>query len=111
VAEAATLMGLSERHTFRILSVYRREGAKAIAHGNRGRQPASRTSEAVRQRVITLARTSYAGFNHTHLTETLSRHEGVILACSTVRGILVEAGIPSPKQRRPPHSICSIPRA
>jgi len=106
VTEAATLMGLSERHTFRILSAYRREGAAAVAHGNRGRQPANRTSESVRQQVITLARTRYAGFNHTHLTEMLSKDEGVILARSTTRGILIEAGIPSPKRRRPPRHRC-----
>jgi len=106
VAKAATIMGLSERHTFRILSAYRREGATALSHGNRGRQPANRISEAIRQQVVTLARTRYAGFNYTHLAEMLSEREEVILARSTTRSILVEAGIPSPKRRRPPRHRC-----
>ena len=37
--EAATILGLSERHTWRMLAAYRKEGAAALAHGNRGRRP------------------------------------------------------------------------
>ena len=37
--QAAILMGLSARHTRRILAAYREKGAAAIAHGNRGRSP------------------------------------------------------------------------
>jgi len=33
VMEAARLIGLSERHTWRLLAAYRREGAAALAHG------------------------------------------------------------------------------
>jgi len=52
--------------------------------------------------VITLARTKYVGFNHTHLTEMLAEREGVMLSRSTVRNILVKAGLTSPRRRRPP---------
>ena len=103
---AAGILGLSERHTWRILPAYRREGVAALAHGNRGCQPANRTAEATRQQVITLARTRYAGFNHTHLTELLAEREGVTLARSTVRSILVSAGLASPRHRRPPRHHC-----
>jgi transposase len=106
VAEAAGIMGLSERHTWRVLSAYRMEGAAALTHGNRGREPANRISEEVRQQVVALARTRYTGFNHTHLTELLAEREEVILARSTTRGILIEAGMPSPKRRRPPRHRC-----
>ena len=36
-------MGVSTRHTRRILAAYREKGAAAIAHGNRGRRPANAT--------------------------------------------------------------------
>ena len=65
--QAATLMGVSARHTRRILAAYRREGAAAIAHGNRGRRPANATAETMATHVVDLARTRYAGVNHTHL--------------------------------------------
>ena len=33
--QAAALMGVSPRHTRRILAAYREKGAAAVAHGNR----------------------------------------------------------------------------
>lgn len=106
VTEAAGILGLSERHTWRILSAYRTEGVAALSHGNRGRESANRISEEVRQEVVELAQTRYAGFNHTHLTEMLAEREGVTLARSTTRNILVKAGMPSPRRRRMPRHRC-----
>ena len=37
--EAAEVLGLSLRHVKRILAAYRKEGAVALAHGNRGENP------------------------------------------------------------------------
>jgi len=102
VKEAAYLMGLSERHTWRILAAYRRKGAAALAHGNRGCQCANAISEELKQQVIALARTRYVDFNYTHMTEMLEEREGITLARSTVRQILVSAGVASPRRRRPP---------
>lgn len=102
VGEASYLLGFSERHTWRILAAYRKEGANTLAHGNRGRQPANAIPEEIKHRVIMLARTRYADFNHTHMTEMLAEREGMTLARSTVRQILVVAGLASPRHRRPP---------
>ncbi|MFH1141234.1 MAG: ISNCY family transposase, partial [Chloroflexota bacterium] len=100
--EAALVLGLSERQTWRILAAYRREGAAALAHGNRGRQPRNAIPESTRQHVLTLARTVYPGLNHTHLTDLLAEREGLTLARSTVRGIPLGAGIRIPRPRRAP---------
>lgn len=106
VPESAEIMGLSERQAWRLLSAYRKEGAAALSHGNRGRQPSNRTCEPMHQRIIGLARTKYVGFNHTHMTEVLAEREGIVLARSTLRGILIKAGLPSPRHRRPPLHRC-----
>lgn len=45
--EAAELLDLSIRQVRRILAAYRKEGAAALAHGNRGRKPANATDPAV----------------------------------------------------------------
>lgn len=37
--QAAEALGISLRHTRRLLAAYRKEGAQALAHGNRGRKP------------------------------------------------------------------------
>ena len=69
--QAATLMGVSARHTRRLLAACREEGAAALAHGNRGRRPANITPDSVIAEVVHLARTRYRGNNHTHLGELL----------------------------------------
>jgi transposase len=102
VKEAAELLGVSERHEWRLLAAYRNKGAAALAHGNRNRPRPNSTSAEVRAQIIELARVRYAGFNHTHFTELLGEREGISLSRSTVRRFLVGAGIPSPRHRSPP---------
>ena len=90
--QAATLMGVSTRHTRRILAAYRQEGAAALAHGNRGRRPANAKPEGMADAVVDLARTRYAGVNHTHLSELLGEREGIEIGRSTLHRLLVKAG-------------------
>ena len=101
-AQAAEILGVSERHAWRLLAAYRREGAAALAHGNRGRKPRNTVSDVEADAVVRLASTTYAGANHTHLTELLRDREGIDLSRPTVRRILTRAGISSPRHRRPP---------
>ena len=100
--QAATLMGVTTRHTRRILAAYREKGVAAVAHGHRGRRPANATSDAVVAGVVRLARTRYAGANHTHLSELLSEREGIDIGRTTLQRILLNAGLSSPRRRRPP---------
>ena len=100
--QVAELMGVSPRHTRRILAAYREKGAASLAHGHRGRKPANAIPETTRSRVVHLARTVYKGANHTHLSELLSEREGLDMGRTTLRRILVNAGLSSPRRRRPP---------
>ena len=95
VAQAAEILGVSERHAWRILADYRKEGAAALAHGNRGRRPRNAVSDDEAAAVIQLASTTYAGANHTHLTELLRDREGIDLSRPTVRRILTKAAFPA----------------
>ena len=95
-------MGVTTRHTRRILAAYREKGVGAVAHGHRGRRPGNTTPDAVVADVVRLARTRYAGANHTHLSELLSEREGINIGRATLRRILVNAGLSSPRRRRPP---------
>ena len=49
-----------------------------------------------------LARTRYAGVNHTHLAELLAEREGIHIGRTTLRRVLLDAGLSSPRRRRPP---------
>ena len=95
-------MGVSTRHTRRILAAYGEEGAAALAHGNRGRRPANATPSALASEAVRLARSRYAGVNHTHLSELLREREGIDIGRDTLRKILANAGVSSPRRRRPP---------
>jgi len=99
---AAEVLGLSVRQTRRLLAGYRKEGAAALAHGNRGRSPYNKVGDALRGRVAELAGSTYAGFNTQHLSEMLGEQEGLRLSRSTVRRILLQSGMKSPRTRRPP---------
>ena len=56
--------------------------------------------------MIELVGTRDTGVNYTHLTELLAEREEIRLSRSTVRDILMGAGIASPRQRRPPQHHC-----
>ena len=78
------------------------EGAAVLAHGNRGRRPSNAMPDALAKDVVLLACTRYAGVNHTHLSGLLREYEGIDMARNTLRNILTDAGVTSPRRRRPP---------
>ena len=98
--EVAEVLGLSLRHVRRILAAYRKEGAAALAHGNRGKKPQHALDEGLKERVLELARTTYSGCNNQHFTELLAEREGINLSRSSIRRILLGAGIRSPRKRK-----------
>jgi transposase len=100
--EAAEILGLSLRHTKRLATAYHREGAAALAHGNRGRIPAHALKAEVRVKVAQLARSKYVRFNFSHLTEMLEERENTRLSRSSVRRILLAEGLQSPRRHKAP---------
>src|SRR5215204_3128260 len=77
--EAIELLGCSERTAWRLRAAMLDRGADGLAHGNRGRASTRRRPEAVRSRIIELARTTYRGYNDTHLAEVLAEDEGIVI--------------------------------
>src|SRR5277367_345018 len=76
-ARAAVLLCLSVRQVKRLKKRMREDGEAALAHTNRGRPSHRRLPEAVRERIVQLARNTYAGFNDHHLCEKLVEREGL----------------------------------
>ena len=101
-AQAAEIIGISERQLRRFLAAYRRDGAAALVHGNRGRKPRHPVPEEVAAAVVILACEKYAGFNHSHLTEVLADREGIQLSRQTVSRLLNRHGLTSARGHRPP---------
>ena len=110
-ARAASLLDLTPRHVKRLKSRLRQGGEAALAHASRGRPSHRRLPQRVRDRIVQLARTTYAGFNDHHLCEKLVEQEGFSLGRETLRRLLRSAGIGSPRKRRTPtHRQRRLPR-
>src|SRR6266849_1604178 len=101
-ARAAGLLCLSVRQIKRLKKRMREDGEAALAHANRGRPSPRRLPDAVRQRIVQLARGTYAGFNDHHLCEKLVEREGFSLSRETLRRLLRKNGLGSPRKRRAP---------
>ena len=101
-ARAAALLDLTPRHVKRLKSRLRQGGAAALVHASRGRPSHRRLPDRLRDRILQLARTTYAGFNDHHLCEKLCEVEGFSLSRETLRRLLRQAGLGSPRKRRAP---------
>lgn len=102
-AEAAPLLKLSQRQVQRLIAAYRKEGAAAVVHGNRGRSPSHRIDEATRQRMLSLAQTTYAGANYQHLRDLLEEREGIVVSRASVRRIVQSSRPAESGRKRPQH--------
>lgn len=100
--EAAEVLGLSLRHTRRLIAAYRKEGAAVLAHGNRGKRSHRRTPEFVEEEIVALVKDQYHDYNNCHLAEELEERHGINVSSSTVRRVRQRHGFPSPRKRRVP---------
>ena len=65
-ARLQVLNALLEYHLPTAQAAYRREGAAALVHGNRGRKPRNTVPEDIAEAVVVLAGEQCVGFNHSH---------------------------------------------
>jgi len=102
-ADAAPLLQLSKRQVQRLMAAYRKEGAATVVHGNRGCSPSHRLDETTRQRILSLAQTTYTGANYQHLRDLLEEREGIVVSRASVRRILRPLRPEEPGRKRPQH--------
>jgi transposase len=100
VGEAGALLQMSTRQVKRLKARYQPEQVDWVRHRNRGRPRPWAISEGVKKRIVDLARTKYAGFNDSHLTEKLVEVEKIAVSRETVRRLLRGAKLRSPHRRR-----------
>ncbi len=102
VAEAARVLGLSERSIRRLRVRMEREGPSGLVHGNRGRASSRRLPDATKAKVLELAAETYHDVNDTHLSELLAEREGITISRVSVRRLLRHAGRTPQRVRRAP---------
>jgi len=102
VAEAAALLGTSERTAWRLRRRFRSMGVEGIVHGNRGRASPRRLPATTRERIVELAQGRYRGVNDSHLADLLAEDEAIVIGRSSLQRLLRRAGIGTTRQRRSP---------
>jgi hypothetical protein len=80
IREAALVLGLSERQVYRLKARLKSQGPASLAHGNRGRKPATLFRMMFASRWSSSQQTKYRGCNYTFLSELLCEHEGIVFA-------------------------------
>src|SRR5258708_9831317 len=101
-ARAAGLLCLSVRQIKRLKKRMRGEGEAVVGDGECGEGSRRGLPQAVRERIVELSRGTYAGFNDHHLCEKLVECEGISLSRETLRRLLRQQGLGSPRKRRAP---------
>lgn len=97
---AAITLGCTVRHINRMIAGYKKEGKTFFTHGNRGRKPAHAIAGEIKNNIVDLYSTKYCDANITHYSELLLKHEGIKASPSTIRTLLLENHILSPKAKR-----------
>ncbi len=105
VAEAARLLGVSERQAWRLKRRYAKGGDAGLAHGLRGRPSNRKADEATRAAILKLYRVKYAGFGPTLACEYLAAEDGRAVSADALRRWLAAAGLFEPRRRRGKHRL------
>jgi transposase len=101
VNEAAAALGVSTRQVKRIKKRVAASGVAAVIHGNIGRAPASKITEARREEIIGIFKQAeYKACNFKHFQELLSERHGIEISYSALYKLLRGDGAASPKTRR-----------
>ncbi len=100
-AHAALLLGITEKSITRKAKKLRESGIAGLRHGNKGKSPINRSSEAIRDEALNLAMTKYFDFNVAHCFDTLVANHGLTVSYSTFHLWCRKAGIKQSKRRRP----------
>lgn len=100
---AAMNLGVSERQITRIVRKYTEEGPASVIHGNTGKQALNKSPDELKKQIVSLYTGKYgvngAKLNFCHFKEKLE-DEGINVPYSTMRRILIEAGIKPTKRKR-----------
>jgi len=100
VESAAKRLNLSERRVKQLKKEYREKGVLTI-HGNCGRKPAHSLTDTEIDTIVLLKKSyEYEKANYSHFQELIEEHNGIKIAYTPLRNLLIANGIPSPRKHR-----------
>ena len=97
---AAVELDVTVRQINRMIAGYKAYGKDFFVHGNSNRQPKHTITQELRQQVIELYVSKYWDCNYRFFSELLAKHENINISESTIRKILIEEYLLSPKCQR-----------
>lgn len=100
---AGELLALSYRQTKRAWSRYQSQGDAGLVHRLRGRVSNRQSQDEIKQRALALYREQYADYGPTLAVECLAKEDGIVLAVTTLRRWLSQAGLWERRRKRQPH--------
>jgi len=103
VQQAAGLIGITERQTYRILKRIRSEGAKGIIHKLRGRESNRGYPKQLKKEIIRIYRKQYWDYGPSLYSEMLTEYHNISLNRETVRRWLREESIMTSLRKKRPH--------
>jgi transposase len=93
VVQAAEILGLSERHMYRLPLGYRSEGGQGLIHPPRGQATNRGSPKHVKKGVVPLYRQAYSCYGPISFAEMLQEHQGRRIDANTLRRRLKDAGL------------------
>ena len=98
---ACVELGLTRRQVNRLVKAYKEKGKVVFQHGNRGKKPKHAMPVDIKEKIIS----KYESYgtqkpNITHFCELLLEEEGLNYSDTTIRRLLYQAGLLSPKTHR-----------
>jgi transposase len=99
---AAQRLQLSTRQVHRLVQRYRDAGVSGLTSRKRGQPSNHQLRPGLEQRAAALIRQHYQDFGPTLAAEKLVECHGLRLAKETVRRIMMDAGLWTPRRQRPP---------
>jgi len=98
--EAATILGISERHVRRVLHTFRATEAAGLSSKRRGRPSNRRIDEYTQEDALDLIRERYTDYGPTLAQEKLSEHHTITVSRDTLRRWMIADGLWVPRSRR-----------
>ena len=96
----AVKLQCTERTVNRLIAKYKEEGKAGFIHKNKGRSPINKISNTLRNEVSEIYKKHYNTANIRHFCEILREDYSIILSDTTVRNILYQEKVLSPKAHR-----------
>jgi len=101
-SQAAEQLGITVRHVKRLKRAYRRAGAQAVVSKQRGRASNHQLDARLEQQARGLLRQHYADFGPTLAHEKLSTLHHLDLSVETVRRVMIQAKLWTPRRAKKP---------